>query len=120
MDHSSVDYWRRIQLLEPRHPDRPSARVCRLLDRAIERWRRRHPWLAEHDISLFDGCSEAQRMALAEEPMAVRKGMAIARMLELVTNVADIRPEGTFCIHPDELIVGTMPPFSVGQGKEVV
>jgi pyruvate-formate lyase len=41
-------------------------------------------------------------------------------MLEIVTDPVIAAKAGTCVVDPDELILGTLPPFSVGQGKEFV
>ena len=116
MIHNTTDYWRYIQGLSPEHRDRPSPRVCRLLDRIFQRWGDPPRWLTEGQVGhLFDYQPEAK-----DKPIAVRRGMAIREMLNLVTREPVASQAGTLEIHPDELIVGSMPPFSVGQGKELV
>lgn len=143
MIHNTVEYWQALQLLElfERDParrgdelpplvrraqldrgDLPTPRVCRLLQRAFVRWRDKAQWLEErHTGHLFDTCrSERERGRLERRPVAVRKGMAVAKVLDLVTREPAASEAGTFDVHPDELVVGSMPPYSVGQGKELV
>lgn len=121
MHHNTVQYWQTVSLLPEGHPDRPSPRVCRLLLRLFDTWKTKPRWLNESDTGhLFDGKSKEEIARLSAQPMAVRKGMAIARMLDVVTTKEIGTRAGTFLIDPDELIVGCLPPFSVGQGKEVV
>ncbi len=127
MHHSDVDYWRDLQakqLLDPTHPDVPSPRICRLLLRTFERWKGRSGWLAEAQVGhLFRGRSdltEAQRADLAVQPIAIRKGLAVARMLELIQQPNVAASADSFRVSPDELLVGVLPPFAVGQGKEFV
>ncbi|HKR02822.1 MAG TPA: pyruvate formate lyase family protein [Pyrinomonadaceae bacterium] len=121
MNHNTVQYWQTISLLPEGHPDRPSPRVCRLLLRLFDRWKTKPRWLSEQDTGhLFDGKSKEEVARLSALPMAVRKGMAVARMLDVVTTKEVGTRAGTFIIDPDELIVGCLPPFAVGQGKEVV
>lgn len=124
MHHSDVQYWRHLQSLPPGHEDLPSPRVCRLLLRMFERWKARPGWLTEEQVGhLFrgrPGLSEAERAELAALPVAVRKALATQRMLELILEPSVAATAGTSAILADELIVGTLPPFSVGQGKEFV
>ena len=121
MHHNTVQYWQTVSLLPEGHLDRPSPRVCRLLFRLFDKWKTKPRWLNENDTGhLFDGKSKKEIARLSSLPMAVRKGMAIARMLDVVTTPEVGERAGTFLIDPDELIVGCLPPFSVGQGKEVV
>src|ERR1043166_1657908 len=124
MHHNDVQYWRHLQSLPPGHEDLPSPRVCRLLLGMFERWKGRPGWLTERQVGhLFrgrDDLGEAEKKRLAAEPVPIRKARAIRRMLELILDPAIARTSASSHIAADELIVGTLPPFSVGQGKEVV
>lgn len=124
MHHSDLDYWRHLQTLTAPHEDLPSPRVCRLLLRIFERWKGRPGWLSEEQVGhLFRGradVDEATANELAAKPVAIRKALATRRMLELILDPAVAAASGSSEIGSDELIVGTMPPFSVGQGKEFV
>jgi pyruvate-formate lyase len=124
MHHNDVQFWRYLQSLPPGHEDLPSPRVCRLLLRMFERWKARPGWLAEEQVGhLFRNrpdIDEAQRAALAARPVATRKALAVGRMLELILDPSIATTAGTSVILADERIVGTLPPFSVGQGKEFV
>jgi pyruvate-formate lyase len=124
MHHNDIDYWRYLQSLPPGHRDLPSPRVCRLLLRTFERWKGRPGWLREEQVGhLFRDradLTEVQRKELAVKPVAVRKGLAVKRMLELILELPIMASARSGGLSPDELIVGMMPPFSVGQGKEFV
>jgi len=127
MHHNDVDYWRYLMSLSEGDKDLPSPRVCRLLQRVFQRWREKPLWLDESDVGhLFlnrTGLSDAERTELSELsnlPIPIRKSRAIHRMLEVITDPAIAAKAGTSVIDPDELILGTLPPFSVGQGKEFV
>jgi pyruvate-formate lyase len=121
MHHNTVQFWQAVSLLPEGHPDRPGPRVCRLLLRLFDKWKTKPRWLDERDTGhLFDGKSKEEVARLSALPIAARKGMAIAKMLDVVTSKEVGTRAGTFIIDPDELIVGCLPPFSVGQGKEVV
>lgn len=124
MHHNDVEYWRHLQTLPAGHEDLPSPRVCRLLLRAIEGWKSKPGWIDEAQVGhLFRerrDLSDAQRAEFAIKPVIVRKALAIERMLALITSPAVARTAGSCTISSDELIVGTLPPFSVGQGKEFV
>ncbi len=124
MHHSDVQYWRHLQSLLPGDEDLPSPRVCRLLLRMFERWKGRPGWLAEGQVGhLFrgrDDLSSGEAAALASKSVAIRKALAIRRMLELILEPATARSAGSSGLAADELIIGTLPPFSVGQGKEFV
>lgn len=124
MIHNDVAYWRHLQSLPEGHPDLPSKRVCRLLERTFARWHQKPFWLSERQVGhLFrdrPDLTEAKRKELAVLPIAVRKGLAITRMLEIVTDPEIARLAGTTQVDADDILAGTLPPFSVGQGKEFV
>lgn len=122
MHHSDVDYWRSLQALEAPHPDLPTPRVCRLLERTFQKWREKPCWLDERDVGhLFRGPNSGEKeQAWSESPTIIRKARAIEKMLEIICLPDVAARAGSFQIDPDELILGTLPPFSVGQGKEFV
>ena len=124
MHHSDVQYWRHLQSLPPGHEDLPSPRVCRLLYRMFQGWKGRPGWLTENEVGhLFRNrrdLSKQEQEHLAGQPIPIRKAHAICRMLELIVRPDIAEGSSTCNILPDELIVGTLPPFAVGQGKEFV
>jgi Pyruvate formate lyase-like len=124
MHHNDVDFWRYLQTLASDDEDLPSPRVCRLLLKTFEGWKSRPGWVTENQIGhLFRGRSditEVEKAELSKKPVIIRKALAIQKMLELVLSPDVARSSGSFSVSPDELIVGTLPPFSVGQGKEFV
>lgn len=124
MHHSDLEFWRYLQSLPEGHADLPSPRVCRLLQRIFHLWRDKPLWLDEADVGhLFRDrrdLSDAQRAELEKLPIPVRKARAIRRMLEIITDPKIAVKAGSCVVDPDELILGTLPPFSVGQGKEFV
>jgi pyruvate-formate lyase len=114
--YSSAQYWQRLAALHDEHPDLPSKRVCRLLDRAMKSWRNPPRWPhPSHLPHLFEVYPDARQLSVA-----VRRGMAIRQTLKLLVSPPLAGRLGMLEIHPDELIVGRMPPYSVGQGKELV
>src|ERR1044072_326992 len=124
MHHNDVQYWRHLQSLPLGHEDLPSPRVCRLLLGMFERWKGRPGWLTEGQVGhLFRDradLGEAEKRELAAQPVPIRKARAIRRMLELILDPAIARTSGSSHILAEELIVGTLTPFAVGQGKEIV
>jgi hypothetical protein len=122
--HNDVEFWRYLQTLKPGDPNLPSPRICRLLLKTFEGWKSRPGWVSERQIGhLFRGrsdISEADKAELFGKPIIVRKALAIRRMLELVMSPDVAWTSGGASVFADELIVGTLPPFSVGQGKEFV
>lgn len=124
MHHNDVEFWRYIQSLPEGHDDLPSPRVCLLLQRIFQLWREKPLWLTEDEIGhLFrhrTDLTDAERHQLASLPIPIRKARAIHRMFELITSPNVARKAGSLHVDPNELILGTLPPFSVGQGKEFV
>jgi pyruvate-formate lyase len=124
MHHNDIKYWQYLQNLPQGDRNKPSPRVCRLLHRMFQRWKDRNAWLKEEQVGhLFRNrkdLTSAQQSQLAQMPVAVRKALATKRMLEIIANRHLAGSAGSNAIPNDELIVGTMPPFSVGQGKEFV
>ncbi|TBA94432.1 pyruvate formate lyase family protein [Rhizobium ruizarguesonis] len=90
----------------------------------FERWKGRPGWLIEEQVGhLFrgrDDLSEAQQSDLASKPIVIRKALAVQRMLEIILDPAIAASSGSSEVLADELIIGTLPPFAVGQGKEFV
>ncbi|MCA1441979.1 pyruvate formate lyase family protein [Ensifer sp. IC4062] len=90
----------------------------------FERWKGRPGWLSEKQVGhLFRGrrdLSEQAKAELANKPVVIRKALAVNRMLEIIVDPTVAALAGTSEIFADELIVGTLPPFAVGQGKEFV
>jgi pyruvate-formate lyase len=122
MKHNDLEFWRALQALPAGHEDLPSPRVCRLLFDAMDGWKVKPRWLREQDAGHLSDHSPSgiNWSELAGKPAAVRKAMAVCRMLEIVSDPVTGMKTGACRVSPDELIVGTMPPFSVGQGKEVI
>jgi pyruvate-formate lyase len=124
MHLNDVDYWRYLQSLPRTHPDLPSPRVCRLLLKLFEGWREKPRWIEEDQVGhLFRGRNDltsAEKKRLAGLPIEIRKSLAIQRMLQVIVNPAIAETAGSCSVNADELIIGTLPPFSVGQGKEFV
>lgn len=124
MHHSDLEFWRHLQTLEAGHADLPSPRVCRLLLHTFEAWKSRPAWLDERQVGhLFRNRPDldaATAESFSQRPVAVRKALATQRMLQLILDPAVAATSGSHRLRTDELIVGTMPPFSVGQGKEFV
>jgi pyruvate-formate lyase len=121
MIHSTVEYWRHLQALPAGHPDIPSQRVCRLLDRLFGRWTERPRWPERSQLGhLFDGKKPKEVDELRALSVAVRRGLALRETLRRAVSPEVALLAGTCEVDPDELLVGGMPPYSVGQGKELV
>jgi pyruvate-formate lyase len=116
MHHNILNYWQHLETLAPGDPDLPNPRVCRLMTRMFEFWRSRQPFPR---FGYFGHLRDHFGPAVLAEPVPVRRGHAMAKSLQMVS-CPQARKDGLMRVHPDELVVGTMPPFSVGQGKEVM
>lgn len=110
-----LQYWQHLQNLPDGHYDKPSPRICRLMMDMFEAWRSKSPYPE------FDGFGHLRdyKPELMKAPLAVRRGHAFAITLEMVTGKWGVE-RGLTNVAGDELIVGNMPPYSVGQGKEVL
>ena len=115
--------------------DPPSDRVLSLLDFAFQQWN--DQWFQRREMPrfrhLFDSLTTEKKTRFSIEsasPM-IRKGWAmktsLARFFTTNKKVKIINPNffgrkaDTFSIHPNELVVGRMPPqFSLGLGKAVM
>lgn len=124
MHHNDINYWRYLVSLEKGNPDLPSPRVCKLMERMFQRWREKPLWPEETDMGhLFidrDDLTISERTELAKLPIPIRKARALRRLFEIITDKKIAARTGSFSVDADELILGTLPPFSVGQGKEFV
>ncbi|KAI9148149.1 putative dyp-type peroxidase family protein [Paramyrothecium foliicola] len=106
--------------------DPPSDRVMSLMARTFSHWRdgwmdRRNFPRLPHLTDFFD--KEEEKKAIMQEPVPVRKAMANFKTLELTLSAPDsdiAKYNGLLRILPNELIVGIVPDFTLGRGKEVV
>eukprot|EP01013_Petalomonas_cantuscygni_P012025 TRINITY_DN2572_c0_g3_i1.p1 TRINITY_DN2572_c0_g3~~TRINITY_DN2572_c0_g3_i1.p1 ORF type:complete len:850 (-),score=68.72 TRINITY_DN2572_c0_g3_i1:11125-13674(-) len=118
MHHNILQYWQHLQNLREGDVDRPAPRVNRLMLNMFEKWRSQQPFPP------FDGFGHirdhvSKPKSVMKKPLIERRGIAMAKTLEMVSGDWG-RKHGLFEIDPDEIIIGTMPPYSVGQGKEVM
>jgi Dyp-type peroxidase family len=106
--------------------DPPSDRVLSLMARTFSHWRdgwmdrRSFPRLP-HLTDFF--LKDEEKKAIMQEPIPVRKAMANFKTLELTLSAPDskiAKYNGLLRILPNELIVGVIPDFTLGRGKEVV
>jgi len=119
MIHKNIlSYWQYLESLPDGHADKPSPRVCMLLLEVFEKWRSKHRWFEpDHFGHLFEYHTDEQTRSLS---VAERKALAIKKMFELICDPEARERAGSMEIDPNELIVGTLPPYSVGQGKELM
>lgn len=119
MHYNILGYWQHLENLPARHKDRPSPRVCRLMTGMFEGWRTRQPFPETGCFGHLRDRPGVNWNALKDQSVTLRRGHAMSETLAMIVGDWGKRA-GFFKIDPDELIVGTMPPFSVGQGKEVM
>ncbi len=123
MDHNILGYWRRLQNLPAGHRDLPTPRVCRLMQDVFERWQAPQPFPAwnalGHLRDHLDSSDPRERDLMTKGSVMVRRGVALRKTLEWLVSLG-AEADGLCHVNADELIVGTMPPYSVGQGKEIM
>ena len=121
MHKNILSFWQHLETLPDDHTDRLSPRVCRLLQEIFEKWHSKPKWIGFNQMGhLFDYYNSEERERIKKLSVAERKGLAIKKMFEFFCNPINRDDLGTMEINPDELIIGTLPPYSVGQGKELM
>lgn len=121
MHKNILSYWQALESLPEGHTDRLSPRVCTLLQNTFEKWHSKHRWIGFGRMGhLFDYYQNDELAKVKALSVAERKGLAIKKMFEIICDPQYREAAGTMEIHPQELIVGTLPPYSVGQGKELM
>src|SRR5262245_30340570 len=101
MHHNDVGYLHYLQSLSEGDPDLPSPRVCRLLRRLFQRWRDKPRWLSEQQTGhLFRHLPAKKRAPFEAQSRAIRKGLAVRRMLELLVDEKVAKLAGTCEIDP--------------------
>jgi len=123
--YNSQDYLH--QMADERYVggDPPSPRVLSLLARTFSHWR--DSWMKLQVFPRLPHLETLVPPAEAEStmkaPVALRKGLAnretLAHLLSAPSSEI-ARANGLLRIDPKELIVGVMPDFTLGRGKEVV
>lgn len=119
MHHNIMSYWRHLQNLQEGHCDLPSPRVCRLMSDMFERWQNQQAFPAWDCFGHVRDHVPATVGDIMVKSIAVRRGHAMSATLTHLIGPWG-QKQGFSWVHPDELIVGTMPPYSVGQGKEIM
>ncbi|KAH8655360.1 dyp-type peroxidase family protein [Xylariales sp. PMI_506] len=122
--YNSQDYMH--QMAENRYVggDPPSARVLSLMSRTFNHWR--DGWLRRQIFPRLPHLKEllpAKEHGILQDPVPIRKAMANRQTLvELLSSVSsDIAQKNELLrIEARELIVGVIPDFTLGRGKEVV
>lgn len=121
MHKNILSYWQYLESLPINHQDRPSPKVCSLLSETFEKWNSKPKWIEFDGMGhLFDYYKGNELEKIKKLPIAERKGLAIKKLFEFISAPEQVLNKGTIEINPIEIIVGTLPPYSVGQGKELV
>ncbi|WP_316846514.1 pyruvate formate lyase family protein [Pedobacter psychrodurus] len=121
MHKNILSFWQYLETLPKDHPDTLSPRVCILLQETFEKWQTRPKWLSFGQMGhLFDHYSQSDLPRIVALSVAERKGLAIKKMFTMICDEGNREKHGTMEINPNEIIIGTLPPYSVGQGKELM
>jgi pyruvate-formate lyase len=121
MHKNILSFWQHLESLPDRHTDRLSPRVCNLLQEIFEKWNTKPTWIPFGQMGhLFDRYTNTELENVKALSVAERKGLAIQKMFEFICDRSSREQIGTMEINPLELIIGTLPPYSVGQGKELM
>ena len=121
MHKNILSFWQHLESLPEGHTDRLTPRVCILLQEAFEKWHTKPKWIGFGEMGhLFDYYKNDELSKVKSLSVAERKGLAVKKLFEFISDPINRESKGTMEINPLELIVGTLPPYSVGQGKELV
>lgn len=119
MHHNILKYWQHLQNLPAGHRDKPSPRTCRLMIDMFEAWRTQKPFPPIGALGHLRDHLDEDEADIMTAPLILRRGYAMNKTLKAISG-PDARSDGLFKVHPDEIILGSMPPYSVGQGKEMM
>ncbi len=122
MFYNSQDYLHQMSEGKYIAGDPPSQRLLALLGRTFSHWN--DGWLKRTPFPRLPQLAELDAEAGAySQPVALRKAAANRQTLaELLSSPRSeiARRNGLLRIYPEELIVGVIPDFTLGRGKEVV
>jgi pyruvate-formate lyase/deferrochelatase/peroxidase EfeB len=96
-------------------------RVLELLGYTFSRWH--DTWYKRRPVPELSHLSEylkADEKWYLNSSIALRKGIATKRVLQLLSEEEPGRKFDTFRLHPKELIVGVVPDYTLGSGFEVI
>jgi Dyp-type peroxidase family len=123
--YNSQDYLHRMAEGRYKEGDPPSRRLLSLMARTFSHWR--DSWMKKQVFPrlphLDTLVTDDKKGKLDTIPIPVRKGMANQQTLaELLSNPKNpiAQDNGLIRIEAKELIVGVIPDFTLGRGKEVV
>ncbi|CDG85781.1 Dyp-type peroxidase [Janthinobacterium agaricidamnosum] len=121
MFYNSQDYLHQMSEGKYSAGDPPGARLLSLLGRAFSHWS--DGWLSRSPFPRLPHLSTLASAAELAQPVALRKGLANQKTLAGLLSHPEseiARHNGLLRIYPEELIVGIIPDFTLGRGKEVV
>lgn len=130
MFYNQTDYMHVMGTGQYSENDPPSERVLRLLGYAFEQWN--HQWFKQQtppEIPSLADTLKSNEQSHLNDSIPLRKGLAIKKTLGEVCTTSNMKSDPNkfygwkadlFNIHPDEIIVGRMPRFSLGLGRVVM
>ena len=121
--YNSQDYLHQMGAGTYVEGDPPSARLLSLISRTFNHWR--DGWVRRNHFPRLPHLAktEEERKVLENIPIATRKAEANFETLGNVLSAIDseiAKTTGLLRIYPKELIVGVIPDFTFGRGKEVM
>lgn len=129
MFYNSNDYLNRMSTGQYKPGDPPSSRILYLLKNTFALWR--DHWYQQRTIPRIPHLSEflqEDEKHLMQEPVPIRKGLAIKKSLSLVhtnphypqTKEMYAWQADQFRVDAKDILFGVMPELSLGRGKEVM
>ncbi|KAF4464549.1 formate c-acetyltransferase [Fusarium albosuccineum] len=123
--YNSQDYLHQMSQGHYVGKDPPNDRLLSLLGRTFSHWR--DGWMDKRNFPRLPHLTKFYRKdeekQIREEPVPVRKALTNLKTLTLSLSAPDsetARWNGLLRIEPKELIVGVIPDFTLGRGKEVI
>jgi pyruvate-formate lyase/deferrochelatase/peroxidase EfeB len=119
--YNSKNYLYEVGNLKTKFNPPVTDRVLELLGYTFSRWHdtwyKRRP--APELLHLSDYLEDDEKWYL-NSSVALRKGIATKKVLQLLSEEDPGRKFDTFRLHPKELIVGVVPDYTLGSGFEVI
>ena len=121
--YNSQDYLHKMGTGVYAGGDPPNARLLSLMSRTFNHWR--DGWVRREHIPRLPHLArtEKERKTMEDVPIPMRKASANFETLGNILSAFDSRiakKSGLLRIYPKELIVGVIPDFTFGRGKEVM
>ena len=121
--YNSQDYLHKMGAGAYAGGDPPTARLLSLMSRTFNHWR--DGWIRREHIPRLPHIAKTkeEKRAMEDIPVPTRKASANFETLGDVLSASDsaiAKKSGLLRIYPKELIVGVIPDFTFGRGKEVM